>query len=76
MPTLSISSLQFDEEGQPYVYCYDRKGDVVTQAVVLGVNNGTFVEIKDGLKSGDTVLVPKSRIPMMSPMAMMGQDSQ
>ena len=39
---------------------------MVTQQVTLGINNGSFVEIRDGLRSGEAVLVPPSfMLPMM-----------
>lgn len=67
--TVSMSAIQYDDNGKPYVYCYGRGDDIVTQSVLLGINNGTIVEIKDGVKSGETILIPAGgMLPMMQMM--------
>lgn len=66
--TLSVDAIQYDENNKPYVYCYSRGDEIVTQSVLLGVNNGSIVEIKDGVKSGETVLIPSSGKTMMFPL--------
>ena len=65
--TVSMDAIQYDDNGKPFVYCYDRNGDVVEQSVLLGINNGTIVEIKDGVRTGETVLIPPTDmvLPMM-----------
>lgn len=57
--TISLKAVQFDENNQPYVYCYSRGEEIVTQPVQLGINNGSIVQVLDGVKSGETVLFPK-----------------
>jgi HlyD family secretion protein len=57
--TISLKTVQFDEDNQPYVYCYSRGEEVVAQPVLLGINNGSIVQVLDGVKSGETVLFPK-----------------
>lgn len=64
---VSVEAIQYDEDGKPFVYCYDRHDEIVEQRVTLGINNGTIVEIVDGLRSGDTVLLPRKSI-MMTPL--------
>lgn len=64
---VSIEAIQYDEDGKPFVYCYDRHDEIVEQRVTLGINNGTIVEIVDGLRTGETVLLP-SRSRMVSPL--------
>jgi multidrug efflux pump subunit AcrA (membrane-fusion protein) len=57
---LPVSTIQFDANNNPYVYM---KGDKKPQKIVdvtLGVNDGTNVEVKSGVSSSDTVLVPKA----------------
>lgn len=56
--TVSMNAIQYDDDGKPYVYMYDRNDKVLEQSVLLGINNGTIVEIKDGVRSGETVLIP------------------
>lgn len=64
--TIPLSYVKFDDENKPYVYCYDRKDEVITQYVSLGVNNGTIVQVKDGVEVGDVVLTPKTSNRLMS----------
>lgn len=56
--TLPMSTIQFNSDNTPYVYMKGDKNRLEKIDVTLGVNDGTTVEIKSGLKSGDTVLVP------------------
>lgn len=67
--TVSMNAIQYDEDGKPFVYVYDRSDEVARQPVTLGINNGSIVEIQDGLRSGETVLVPPS-FDFMMPMMM------
>ena len=66
--TVSMNAIQYDDNGKPFVYCYARGDEIVRQSVLLGINNGSIVEICDGVKSGETILVPASadlELPMM-----------
>ena len=64
--TVSMDAIQYDESNKPYVYCYSRGNEVVRQSVLLGINNGVLVEVRDGVKSGETILLPKTvDFPMM-----------
>lgn len=56
--TLPVKAIQYDDDGKPFVYIYDRHDEVMEQSVTLGVTDGTIVEIKDGVRSGETVLIP------------------
>lgn len=58
--TVSMSAIQYDDDGEPFVYCYDRNNEIVEQRVELGINDGSIVEIREGLRSGETVLIPPS----------------
>lgn len=65
--TVSMDAIQYDENNKPYVYCYLNGEEVTRQSVLLGINNGVIVEIKDGVQSGETVLIPKTlNFPMMN----------
>ncbi len=57
--TISLKAVQFDEGSQPYVYCYSRGEEIVRQPLLLGIDNGSIVQVLDGIKSGETVLIPK-----------------
>jgi HlyD family secretion protein len=55
---LPMSSIQFDASNNSYVFMQGAKKAPVKVDVTLGINDGTNVEVKSGVKSGDTVLVP------------------
>ena len=54
---LKMDALSFDETNSAFVYMYDEAGVLAEVPVTVGVSNGNYVEIKSGLKSGDTVYV-------------------
>lgn len=58
--TISIKSLQFDNQNTPYVYI-KKDGKIVSQEVKVGINDGTTVQILEGLNSGDTVYLPVTK---------------
>lgn len=66
--TVSMDAIQYDDDGKPFVYCYSRGDEIVRQSVLLGINNGTIVEILDGVKSGETILLPPKNDFAMMPM--------
>jgi HlyD family secretion protein len=54
---LREAALSFDLKNQAFVYTMNESGELETTYVKTGVSNGNYVEIRDGLKSGDTVYV-------------------
>jgi len=56
--TLSMDALQFDKANQPYVVTPQDNGASQEVPVRVGVNDGVRVEIVEGIRSGDAVLVP------------------
>jgi len=59
--TISMKALQFDNENQPFVYYRDNNDKVATKSVTVGINDGNIVQIEDGVKSGEVVLLPKEK---------------
>jgi multidrug efflux pump subunit AcrA (membrane-fusion protein) len=58
--TVSMKTLQFDENDKPYVYIKGDK-DVPTKRVVkIGINDGKTIEIAEGLTEGQTIMYLKS----------------
>ena len=56
---LKTDAIQFDDYNRPYVLMYSADGkDTVRVSVGVGVSDGVYCEITEGLKPGDTVLVP------------------
>ena len=57
--TISMRALQFNNENKPFVYIRDVNNKVVTKTVTLGINDGNTVQITDGIKTGEVVLLPE-----------------
>ena len=56
---LKTYAIQFDDYNRPYVLMYSADGkDTVRVSGSVGVSDGVYCEITEGLKPGDTVLVP------------------
>jgi len=54
---LKEDALSFDTLNNAYVYMMGDDGTMTEVGVTVGVSNGNYVEIKDGLSDGDTVYV-------------------
>ena len=54
---LREDALSFDITNQAFVYTMNSDGELETTYVKTGVSNGNYVEILEGLHSGDTVYV-------------------
>ena len=54
---LKMDALSFDRKNQAYVYMKDESGELKQVEVEVGIDNESYVEIKSGLKDGDTVYV-------------------
>jgi HlyD family secretion protein len=67
--SISMKALQFDNENKPYVYYRDSVGNAAIKYIQVGINDGNVVQVTDGLKSGDTILVPEAGV--FNPMNMM-----
>jgi len=55
--TISLGALQFDVENKPFVFIGTAKNPI-RQKVETGKNDGKIVEIIEGLKAGEIVLIP------------------
>jgi len=54
---LPMSVINFDNKNAPYVYVKDDKGNPVRRDIKVGVNDGTNVQILDGIKAEDIILL-------------------
>jgi HlyD family secretion protein len=54
--TLPMKAIEFDNDNKPYVLKKGEKGEAVKTEITTGINDGTTVEIKSGVLSGETVL--------------------
>lgn len=55
--TLPVTVIQFDDYNKPYVLKSGRAANsTVKQEIEIGINDGTMVEIKSGVQSGEVVL--------------------
>lgn len=55
---LPMSAIQFDDNNNSFVYMETAKNKLSQISVTLGINDGTNVQVKSGISSGDTVYVP------------------
>ncbi len=60
--TLPMSAIQFNDRNIPYVYKTGSNGDITQHIIQTGINDGTTVEIKEGVTAGETVFYPKPGI--------------
>lgn len=59
VPTVSLKAIQFDSKNKPYVLKASEKGEPIKKYVQTGINDGTTIEIKNGISIGDKVMIPK-----------------
>ncbi len=52
---LKLDALSFTNENKAFVYKMDEAGKMTENEVEVGVSNGNYVEIKSGVKAGETV---------------------
>jgi len=56
---VSMKAMNFDEENSPYVLLKDAQGKPAVTYVTVGINDANTVEILEGLREGDVVLLPR-----------------
>jgi len=59
--SVSMSALNYNTDNTAYVLVGDNANTAEQRTVTLGISNGTYVEIKDGLSEGETILVKQSK---------------
>ncbi|MEH7300775.1 efflux RND transporter periplasmic adaptor subunit [Neobacillus drentensis] len=55
--TLSMKAIQFDSKNKPYVLIPTEKGMTTKKYIQPGINDGTTIEIKDGVSAGEEVII-------------------
>lgn len=58
--TLPMTAIQFDDSNKPYVLKKDAKGNAIKTQITTGINDGTTVEIKNGVLNGEVILFTKA----------------
>lgn len=65
--SLPVKTIEYESDNTAYVYTKAPDGSPAKTYVTLGVSDGTYVQILDGVKIGDTILtMPSMNNPMMS----------
>lgn len=59
--SVSMSALNYNTDNTAYVLVGGNASNAQQRNVTLGISNGTYVEVKDGLAEGETVLVKQSK---------------
>ena len=58
---VSMSALNYNTDNTAYVLVGDNASTAQQRNVTLGISNGTYVEVKEGLSEGENVLVKQSK---------------
>ncbi|HYK73107.1 MAG TPA: efflux RND transporter periplasmic adaptor subunit [Pseudoneobacillus sp.] len=58
--TISMKAVQFDSKNKPYVLLASEKGEPTKKYVETGINDGTTIEVKNGVSVGNIVMIPKT----------------
>lgn len=53
---LPMNVIQFDDRNLPYVLKYGNRNTAVKIQITTGINDGTYVEVKSGVASGEEIL--------------------
>lgn len=53
---LPMDVIQFDDRNLPYVLKNGEKNETVQKRITTGINDGTYVEVKSGIASGEEIL--------------------
>ena len=69
--SLSVDAVNYRKDNTAFVYVMGEDGELVEKNVLLGVSDGIYIEITEGLSEGDSVMYVPS-IGMVFPM--MGTD--
>lgn len=72
--TISMNALYYESDNTPYVLVKNGKSSE-KKYVTVGATDGSYVEIKDGLKEGDTVQAKSAMMTMMMNMYNSGGNS-
>ena len=65
--TVPMRAVRFDQDNQTFVYRKDARGKAETNYITVGINDANTVEVLDGLREGDIVLIPVSNFQMVRP---------
>jgi multidrug efflux pump subunit AcrA (membrane-fusion protein) len=65
--TLSMKAINFDSKNKPYVLLPSEEGPPTKQYIQTGINDGSIIEVKDGITAGDEVIIndKEAAVPAM-----------
>lgn len=58
--TVPMEAIQFYDNNEPYVLVKNESGKTEERAVTTGINDGTNVQIIEGLTENDQIMIPKT----------------
>ena len=58
---LPMDVIVFDDKNLPYVRKIGNRNDIVEEKITTGINDGTFVEVKSGVVSGEAIVYENDR---------------
>lgn len=65
--TLSMKAINFDSKNKSYVLIPSEEGAPTKKYIQTGINDGTIIEVKDGINAGDEVIIndKEDAVPVM-----------
>lgn len=74
---VAMEALQFNDDNTVYVFVPDKDGLPVRRDLKVGISDGMYVQVMEGLKSGEKILVPiKSSNKMTRPPFARGNNNE
>lgn len=52
---LPLKALSYDEYNKPFVYVKDEKGEMTARHIILGVSDGQYAQVTEGVQANETI---------------------
>ncbi len=72
---ITTKTLSYDEQNKPYVLAKSADGQIIPRYVTLGVSDGLYTQITDGVKNGESVYYMENEMARFYMMQRMGQQN-
>ena len=73
---LPVKALQTDDQNRPYVYYVNEKGRMDAKYVTVGISDGIYAQIQQGVTPGETVYLPVEQPQSLNPMDLIREDTE
>ena len=73
---LPVKALQTDDQNRPYVYYVNEKGRMDAKYVTVGISDGIYAQIQQGVTPGETVYFPVEQPQSLNPMDLIREETE